>query len=170
MKLNRLAALPLALVILMTACGVNFLSLLATARAVTAAATPGLDRLVQRGVITAAQKASIQTFLSATTSNLDVTHTEWVAAGGDKAKEAAVVQGSVNREATAVSGLVALPVEAQAIIDDVSAAFAIIGAFYGATVPPSMRLAPGASITPMSAKDMEAQVKARIEALKQKLQ
>lgn len=174
MKLFRptLLLITVSLTLIAAMCGISFLSLINSAKAVTAASAPALDRMVARGVITDTQRNSIRSFLDGTTNNLTATHDEWLAAGGDKTKEVLAVQNAVNREAPLIEALVKLPPEAQTIIDDVNAAFLIIAAFYGASLPPSIRPAPGAPMVskPLSEKDMERAVKARIEALKQKLQ
>jgi prephenate dehydratase len=172
MKRFRFTAPILAAVLFLASCGPAFITILNTARAVVFADAPVLNRLEQRGVITHAQNVAIDGFLKATGSNIDLTRTEWTAAGADKVKQVAAVQASVNREAAAATGLINLPIEARNIIDDVNAVFAVIGSFYGVNLPASMRPPPGAPMVarPMSQGEMEKAVKAKIEALKQKLQ
>lgn len=170
-RANKIAAVAVAIA-LMTACGPAFITILNTARAVVLADAPVLNRLEQRGLITHAQNVAIDSFLKATGNNIDLTRTEWIAAGMDKVKQIAAVQASVNREAVATTGLINLPIEARNIIDDVNAVFAVIGSFYGVNLPASMRPPPGAPMIakPMSQGEMEKAVRARVEALKQKLQ
>lgn len=169
-RLRFTTPILVAVLLLTSACG--FLSVLNAARAVTAASAPVLTRLVARGVITEAQKVSVRTFLDGTTANLTTTRDEWIAATGNRVKEADVIQRSVDREAQIVGALTTLPAEARALIEDVTAAFQIIAAYYGANLPPSMRPPPGAPMVakPMSQGEMEKAVRQKIEALKQKLQ
>lgn len=158
-------------ILLEIACG-GFTALLVTAKAVTAGSAPVLTRLEQRRVITHEQNLAIGQFLRDTSANLDQTNNEWTAAGSNRAGQVTAVENSVSREATLVAGLTNLPPDAQAIIADVNAIFQVIAAFYGVNMPASMRPAPGASMVgkPASAGDLEKQLKAKVDALKQRLQ